>query len=156
MFQRVRICCRRSTQRQRTTPSRELGAGFDQRRQLGFLIRAQPPRRPRRLVLDQPVRPRGIEALHPSAPPPPIHRAELGRRAPVLALVSRRNRQYIDAPDRHHSPPGLPRVPASRPNPGAIPPPPASVFSCISRLLGTMDRRPGESPAVAHSLRQLV
>ena len=42
---------------------------------------------------------------------------------------SRRNCLPIDAPDRHPSPPGLPRVPVSRPSPDAMPLPPASFLS---------------------------
>src|SRR5215218_2660896 len=55
----------------------EVGTSFDQRRQLGLLLRAEPPRRPRRLAVDQPVRPRGIEAAHPVAQPLRVHRPEL-------------------------------------------------------------------------------
>jgi hypothetical protein len=32
----------------------DVGTGFDQRRQLGFLLADQSPRRPRRLALDHP------------------------------------------------------------------------------------------------------
>jgi len=70
-----------------------VGTGFDQRRQRGFLLCAQPPRRPRRLAVDQSLRPRGIEAAHPIAQSLRGHGAQLGRRGPVLAFVSRRNRQ---------------------------------------------------------------
>src|SRR3954453_7018950 len=114
MFHRVRITCRRSTQRQRTAPSREVGAGFDQRRQLGFLLGGQPPRRLRWLAIDPPLRPRGIEALHPSAPPPPVHCADLGRRA-ILTLISRRNRQQSP------SLVGILRLPGCRTYPFRVP-----------------------------------
>src|SRR4051812_41371529 len=141
MFHRVRITCRRSTQRQRTAPSREVGAGFDQRRQLGFLLGGQPPRRLRWLAIDHSLRPRGIEALHPSAPPPPpprclpssppappavikpappgappppVHCADLGRRA-ILPLISRRNRKQSP------SLVGILRLPGCRTSPFRVP-----------------------------------
>jgi hypothetical protein len=71
----------------------EVGAGFDQPHQRGFLLRAQPPRRPRRLAVDQSRQPRSIEAAHPVAQPLRIPCPDLGRRAPILTFIGRRNRQ---------------------------------------------------------------
>ena len=71
----------------------ELGTPFNQRCQLGFLLRGQPSCCPRRFAVDHSLRPRGIEAVNLSAQPLGVHCADLGASGPLLALISRRNRQ---------------------------------------------------------------
>ena len=93
----------------------ELRAGFDQRRQLGFLLRAQPPRRSRRLAVDQSLRSLRIKAAHPITQPLRVHGPELGRDRPILSFVGRRNRQQPT------SLVGILRLPGCRPYPLGVP-----------------------------------
>ena len=134
----------------------EFGAGLDQRRQLGFLLGGQPSRCSRRLAVDQSLGTCGIEAVYPVAQGLPIHRANLGRRGPILALIGRRDRQ------QPASLVSIFHLPGCRPYPFRVP----IRAQCHrrrhraspekSRLPESTHHGPRESSAVGHLLRRLV
>src|SRR5512134_620845 len=70
-----------------------IGPVVDDRAHLLLLFRSELRLAPRRLAVDQPIRPPGVDGVHPIAQRLPIHAANPGGFRPTLAIADRRQRQ---------------------------------------------------------------
>ena len=72
-------------------------AGLDDGRELDQMLRRQARLGPLCPVVDEPLRPLGVEAMHPVAQRPAVHAADLRRRPPIHSVANRRKRQQSAA-----------------------------------------------------------